>query len=72
MQWDTGLYRPVVFGSKNDNSVGEQIPGSTGNPQRQQHVAPVTAQLGTVRGARFLYARTAICPLAPLVVEDAQ
>jgi hypothetical protein len=66
MQWDTGLYRPAVFSSKNDDSLGETIPGSTGNPQRQQHVALVTAQSGTVRGARFLYARTAICPLASL------
>ena len=72
MLWDTGPYRPVVFTGRDDDSVGETLPGSTGNPQRQQHVALVTAQAGTVRGARFLFARTALCPLASLVVEDAQ
>lgn len=30
--WQTGSYRPVLFTSKNDNSVGEPISGSTGNP----------------------------------------
>jgi len=28
----TGPYRPVVFTAKDDNSVGEVIPGSTGSP----------------------------------------
>src|SRR6185503_1511888 len=28
----TSLYRPAVFTSKDDNSVGEAISGSTGNP----------------------------------------
>jgi hypothetical protein len=72
MQWDTGPFRPTVFTSINDDLLAEVIPGSTGAPQRQQHVALVTAQSGTVRGARFLYARTALCPLTALVVEDAQ
>lgn len=30
--WQTDSYRPVIFTSKNDNSVGEPISGSTGNP----------------------------------------
>lgn len=72
MVWDTGAFRPVVFTARDDDSVGELIPGSTGTPQRQQHVALVTTQSGTVRGARFLYASTALCPTAALVVEDAQ
>jgi hypothetical protein len=73
MVWDTGLYRPVVFTSKDDDSVGQPLPGSTGNPQRQQHVGLVVAQSGTVRGARFLYARTALCPVtASLTAEDVQ
>ncbi|MFN3407796.1 MAG: hypothetical protein ACK45B_02270, partial [Limisphaerales bacterium] len=28
----TGPYRPVVFTSRDDNSVGETLPGSSGNP----------------------------------------
>jgi len=73
MLWDTGPYRPVVFTARDDDSVGETLPGSTGNPQRQDHVALVTAQAGTVRGARFLYARTALCPAgASLTAEDVQ
>jgi hypothetical protein len=31
----TGPYRPVVFTSGDDNSVGETIPGSSGNPVRR-------------------------------------
>lgn len=63
-------YRPVVFTSKDDDSVGQPLPGSTGNPQRQ---GLVVAQSGTVRGARFLYARTALCPVtASLTAEDVQ
>ncbi|MFO1511498.1 MAG: hypothetical protein U1F83_01060 [Verrucomicrobiota bacterium] len=30
--WQTDSYRPVIFTSKNDNSVGETISGSSGNP----------------------------------------
>lgn len=30
--WQTDSYRPAVFTSKNDNSMGETISGSTGNP----------------------------------------
>ncbi len=30
--WKTGPYRPAVFTSKNDNSVGETLSGSTGAP----------------------------------------
>jgi hypothetical protein len=72
MIWDTSLYRPVVFTSKSDDTVGDWIDSSTGTPARQQHVALVTTQAGTVRGARFLYARTALCPTAALVAEDVQ
>jgi hypothetical protein len=32
MIWQTGPYRPAIFTSKDDNSVGETITGSTGNP----------------------------------------
>jgi hypothetical protein len=72
MTWNTGPYRPVVFTAKDDNSVGETIAGSTGSPSRQQHVGLVTVQSGTVRSARFLYARTALCPLSTFVAEDVQ
>lgn len=30
--WQSDSYRPVIFTSKNDNSVGETISGSSGNP----------------------------------------
>jgi hypothetical protein len=32
INWQAGAYRPVVFTAKDDNSVGETISGSTGNP----------------------------------------
>jgi sugar lactone lactonase YvrE len=32
LDWRAGAYRPVVFTARNDNSVGETISGSTGNP----------------------------------------
>ncbi len=31
-QWLGGQYRPVIFTSKDDNSIGDTIGGSTGNP----------------------------------------
>jgi YD repeat-containing protein len=72
MQWDTGPFRPTIFTSVNDDLLGEVLPANTGVPQRQQHAALITTQSGTVRGARFLYARTALCPFAALEVEDVQ
>ena len=32
VNWITEAYRPVIFTAKDDNSVGETIAGSTGNP----------------------------------------
>lgn len=33
--WQTGPYRPAIFTSRDDNTVGETIFGSTGNPTNQ-------------------------------------
>lgn len=58
----TGPYRPAVFTSKDDNSVGEVVGGSTGNPATPGlatylHVGRTCSQLQYLR---FAYAGTAV------------
>ncbi len=66
--WQGSLYRPVVFTSKNDNSVGELISGSTGTPSTGDHTALYldgSAATGantsfSLSNLRISYAQTAI------------
>ncbi len=62
--WQTDSYRPVIFTSKNDNSVGEPISGSTGNPTTN-FAGGIALDLGAqtapvVSHARFSYLSNAI------------
>jgi hypothetical protein len=51
----TSSYRPAVFTSRNDNSVGEVLPGSTGNPTNYVGMAVATGS-PTLSHLRFSYA----------------
>jgi hypothetical protein len=60
---DTASYRPGVFTSMNDNSVGDQISGSTGVPTVTSTYINFTlqsTQAMVLRNLRFSYASTAI------------
>jgi hypothetical protein len=59
LQCLTRQYSPAVFTSKDDNSVGETIPGSTGSPSG--YYANVALSTGSnVQHVRVAYARTGI------------
>lgn len=56
----TGPYRPAVFTSQNDDTVGETISGSTGVPGTGLNYLELAAQTGPLHGLRMLYANTFI------------
>lgn len=57
----TGPYRPAVFTSMNDNTVGEPIPGSSGNPANDySNGLVVNTTSNTLHDLRFLYASSAV------------
>ena len=49
INWQGSLYRPVVFTSKTDNSVGELITGSSGTPSTKCGVHPLDPSFQTLR-----------------------
>ena len=53
---ETGPYRPAVFTSINDNTVGETISGSTGTPSISGNYLELVTQDGLVHDLRMLYA----------------
>lgn len=61
----TDPYRPAVFTSKDDNTVGESVPGSTGNPWTN-YCASTALQLNTtgitapLQWLRFAHAQTGL------------
>lgn len=62
INWNAGLYRPVVFTSEDDNSVGESFGSGTptgyyGSPMLS--IASLSTQT-PINGARFSYAQRAI------------
>jgi hypothetical protein len=71
----TGPYRPAIFTAKDDNSVGEAISGSTGNPTGTYAGEALTmsgysANLGYMR---FAYANSALVALNSGVgIKDSQ
>ena len=72
----TGPYRPAIFTAVDDNSVGETIPGSTGNPTGY-YAAPAlnisSAGLQAISGLRIDYANTAVsAPETSLTISDGQ
>ena len=62
MNWLTSAYRPVVFTAKDDNSVGETITGSTGNPSGYyaQDVLNCYQITATISYFRVAYAKEAL------------
>ena len=63
--FETYLYRPVIFTSKDDDSVGTSISGSTGNPLTLSSgtaffVAGSASPTNLIQNARFSYAGVAV------------
>ncbi len=58
----TEAYKPAVFTSVHDNTIGEILPGSTGSPQPDRATALFFyyAPGGELHDLRFTYAQTAI------------
>lgn len=65
---DTGAYRPATFTAKDDNSVGQPINGSSGNPGTTYYGNPsLSLNNGvpnTLRHLRFSHARKAVAFLS--------
>jgi hypothetical protein len=74
----TASYRPAIFTSRDDNTVGETISGSTGNPVLGQNTWGLVLEFGattSVNNMRFSYLQGGIAPVAttaPLDVWDCQ
>ncbi|MGC8742402.1 MAG: lamin tail domain-containing protein [Verrucomicrobiia bacterium] len=76
----TDPYHPVIFTSKNDDSVGEIIAGSTGNPQKGESGSARSLELNDISTvyifknfkARYLNRVFALMSGTSLVVSDAQ
>jgi hypothetical protein len=65
INWKAGAYRPVIFTAKDDNTVGDIISGSTGNPTGYYGNPTMLTLAGfspvvTLTGLRMSYANTAI------------
>ena len=59
-QWPGSPYRPVIFTSMNDNTVGESVPGSTGNPTNYYPTALSLAGNTSIQNVRILHAQYTI------------
>ena len=62
IECNTGPYRPVIFTSMNDNSVGEVIPGSTGTPSigSDTYLDINSDGINDLKNLRFEYAGIAV------------
>jgi hypothetical protein len=74
--FNTGPYRPVIFTAKDDNSVGDIISGSSGNPSTYYATKALSfSSIATqaVSGVRILYAKTGIfASYTTLLLTNAQ
>ena len=68
----TSPYRMAVFTSQDDDSVGEFVPGSTGNPTVRRSLDLFTLGHQTLRGLRFMHAYCAVLSGQGVTVEDCQ
>ena len=73
----TSQYRPVIFTAKDDNSIGELIAGSTGNPTGCYAIPALgfggVTSPQTISHVRFLYAQDALMLAgASVTLYDAQ
>jgi len=66
LNWQASVYRPVVFTAMDDNSVGDVISGSTGNPSTNYYASTALYFSGpatyspALNNFRIAYAKTAI------------
>jgi len=56
----TGPYRMAILTSKDDNTVGESLPGSTGSPTNYQGATFLSYGSGAYKYMRFSYAGTGL------------
>jgi RHS repeat-associated protein len=78
--WQASAYRPIIFTSKHDNSVGETISGSSGNPNPGCFFGPALefeGYPGTLAHFRIAYAKVGLYLLDDMtdpgmIVTDAQ
>ena len=74
--FQAGAYRPVLFTSMDDDSVGEVISGSTGSPAAANIVyfSTPNAYSGQIKNCRFAYAHVALMVynFNQLLVADCQ
>lgn len=71
----TSAYRPAVFTSKDDNTVGETIPGSSGTPGNNYYGAGLAFNGGTLHDLQFINSSSAVSLLAnsqTLTLQDSQ
>ncbi len=75
MVWSASSYRPVVFTAQDDNTAGEQISGSTGNPSANFYgniaLDLSSASNPTVSNARFCYLSNAVAG-SGMTLQDVQ
>jgi len=63
VNWQSGMYRPVIFTAKDDNTIGENISGSTGTPSgyyANPAVGFSGATLPVLSDFRILYAQCGV------------
>ncbi len=64
VKFKSAPYRPVFFTAKDDNSIGETISGSSGNPTASYYADPALSfdnpVITDLKNVRFLHARTGI------------
>jgi hypothetical protein len=70
----SSAYRPAVFTSKDDNSVGETITGSSGTPTNFYGSGILVYNADTLHDLRFAFANTAVTVAAgqTLMLQDSQ
>jgi hypothetical protein len=76
LNWGTAAYRPVVFTAKDDDTVGESITGSTGNPTGYYAKPALSFASGStlkLTNCRVAFANQALsAPNATLTLFDSQ
>ncbi|MDE3068756.1 MAG: hypothetical protein KGJ60_14575, partial [Verrucomicrobiota bacterium] len=76
LDWRAASYRPIMFTSKDDNTEGESISGSTGNPTNYYASIALDFIVGapiTLSNVRIAYAQQAVAAYTtPLTLYDVQ
>jgi len=72
---DTGPYRPAIFTSKNDNSIGDNISGSSGSPSLSDvstFLYFLESEYYGLQDLRFIYCSEPIISSGYLQIQDCQ